>query len=461
MSVYNSSFTQEELKQILSKCGCRVHFCGMLGAGMSPLAALFCSHGYSVSGSDMSVAKGECTYQGSVRVTSPAEENIRDKDAVIYTLALSEDDAEFSEAAKLGIPLISRAQALGYIMCEYRERIGISGSHGKSTTTAALDRILSLAHMGATSVSGAKLSHGSHLTLGTGDTFVYEACEYKDSFLHTHPTVAVINNIELDHTDYFSDIDSVIDSFLAFADSADRIAIINIDSPASASLVGLTKSRAVTFGRAESADFRYDILSTGEGICRFSVYFMGRHYADFMTELIGEYNVSNLTGAIAAAYLLGVDKEHIAEGVRTFCGIERRFSRLGTLDGRDVIYDYAHHPTEIKNVISAARERYKEITVVFRPHTYTRTKSLWCDFVTALGMADHVILTDIFAAREAPINGISSQRLAEDIGGGAVCLPDREVAGYVRRSTGGAVIIMGAGDMESVILEIKKENDKK
>lgn len=455
MSAYRKSLTDRELLDFL---GCGIHemyFIGILGAGMLPLAKLARSLGYRVSGSDVK-ADGVQIHDGFL-VCHSNPDNIKDVSLVIASLAIAKDDPEILEAERLSVPTVTRAQLLGALMTGYRERIGVSGTHGKSTTTALIDKIFCDCGKVPTTVSGATLYDGSDMREGRRDTFIYEACEYRDAFLSFYPTVQVITSIELDHTDYFDKLSALTDSFRKCADSAD-IVVLNSDFDASSDFRASLGTKVYTYGRSENADYRYVVTERSAGTCRFYILKYGKKLLETSTTLLGEYNLLNATAAIAVADILGVESAVIAASVASFYGIERRMSRLPSFHSHDVFYDYAHHPTEIALAIDALKESYGECTVVFCPHTFTRTKSLWKDFILALSKSNFTILLDIYPAREKQIEGITSENLAKEIPNARFCANIQDVLLCLARDARGAVVLMGAGEMSGLIR--KMENEK-
>jgi UDP-N-acetylmuramate--alanine ligase len=272
-----------------------------------------------------------------------------------------------------------------------------------------------------------------------------------DAFLHTHPTVAMITNIEMDHPDYFKSIDTLKESFLRFINSSTELAVVNLDDKHTASIIGKIRSRTVTYGAFDGADYTFRIVGFDNSQYRFSVSTSQGKLGDFSLKLPGVFNISNATCAIATACELGVSIPVIKDAISSFQGIKRRLEYLGSLHGFPVLYDYAHHPTEIASSILAIKERYNmPITVLFKPHTYSRTAALWEDFVSALSLADRVILTDIYPAREEPIPEITSERLALAIGDKAEYLTE-DKAVEALNVNGGAVVLMGAGNLNKIV----------
>ena len=427
-----------------------IRFIGISGSGMYPLAAILKGRGYSVSGSDIRCGASTVDSLG-IPISPPGVQEWGRVDLAVYSLAVDESDKEITYATSRGIPLISRAQLLGAIMSAYTTRISVSGSHGKSTTTALVEHILRTAGRKPVAISGATLSGGVTFADGGGDIFVAEACEYKDSFLSLCPTHQIITSVELDHTDYFTDLSHIRSSFLSAARLAGT-AVVNLDDLTSRGILeelacdGAT--RVIGYGRSHDADYRLDKIVRAGEITSFSVIHDGREIK-LTTSLIGEFNLYNITAAVALCDELGIDDEDVICAVRDFCPIDRRLSRLGDIDGTSVWYDYAHHPSEIASVIDALKERYGTLAVIFRPHTYSRTQSLWRDFIAALSKADFTILLDIYPAREKKIDGIKSQRLASEISG-AIYSSASSAAKVALTYGTGAIALLGAGDVDEV-----------
>ena len=450
MSLFNSNLGSAKIRKLLNQRNSTVFFSGVLGAGMLPLAELLAKRGIRVLGNDRREYGGEYSF---LCATSPLS-SVPHADLVVYSLAISEDDADIIEAKKRGIPLVSRAELLGEVMYDHPLRIGVSGTHGKSTTVAMLDTILRASAMHGITISGAELPSGSSLAYDGDSFFLYEACEYKNSFLKTHPTVAVITNAELDHTDFFVSEEDVARSFSEFALCAEDCVVIGSDSPLSARILELIGNNAYTVGRGRNADFQYKRIAKCDTGCRFELSFLGVSLGVYSLRTFGEHNVANASVALAAAYLCGVDIEKYGGALESFCGIPRRLELLGEISGRSVWYDYAHHPTEIASALRSLRAREGEVSCIFRPHTYTRTASLWDNFVKALRLSDSSVILDIYPAREMPIPGIDSEHLAEAVGGGCVYQKNDNAVNYCLQNTSGAIVLMGAGEVEDIKNEL-------
>ncbi len=455
MSKNNSSLGILNVLKILSRAEGNIHFSGVGGVGMCSLFCLAKKFGFRVSGSDME--RGEYVEKlmlaGAPITVGTRGELPDDTVLLVYSLALGERDAEIILAEERGIPIVSRAEFLGAIMNCYGVRVGVSGTHGKSTVTAMLGKIFSAAELSPTVICGAKLPKSElPFEFGALDYFIYEGCEYKDSFLHFSPDISVFLNMELDHPDWFSSKEELESSFCKAMDRAGLI-IINKDDPGLSLLAKKCNSHVVSFGRSKGAVYRYEILSTVACRLGMRIFKSEAPLGEIELPLIGAFNLSNAAAAVAAAMECGVDFSIVQSALSSFCGIERRLELVGSFEGRPVYYDYAHHPSEIREGIRAVRDAEDgAVTVVFAPHTYSRTKALWGDFVSTLSEADFVILTEISGIREEAIEGVTSQALAEEIGGEVVTRVT-EIVGKLQK-TKGSVIIMGAADMEKIKKEV-------
>ena len=420
---------------------------------MYSLARLTLARGAAVSGSDREENNNvrQLMLLGCRVYIGHSPENARGADLVVYSQAISPDNPELVASRKTSIPTVSRADYLGALMLDYSTRIGVSGSHGKSTTVAMLDCIFTDCGESASVLSGADLTIGEPFRFASKGRLIYEACEYKDSFLSFSPTVAVGLNLELDHTDYFSDITQIKSSFTKALGRATDLAILSGDDQ---NLMDIRKDlpcRTLTFGRSDGCDYRYSIISYLDRGYLFSVFRQGSEIGRFVLNIPGEYNVHNATAAITVAIEQGISVEHIANAIASYGGIARRLQPIGRRFDREVFYDYAHHPTEIAAAINALKTHIRRpITVIFKPHTYSRTKSFWQELCASLSLADYVILLDIYPAREQPIEGVSSEKLAEEIGKSAIYSSDDELFKNLDLHTRGAIVLMGAGDFKDI-----------
>ena len=453
---------------IISKYA-KIHFIGIGGVSMSGIAEMLIRDGHTVTGSDWKTSEltERLKNDGAEIFIGPQRaENITDQDLVVYTAAVHDDNPERVRAKELGIPQVERAVILGWIMKDYEIPICISGTHGKTTTTGMVAQILMDCGCDPTvSIGGTLDTIGGNIRIGGKKYFVAEACEYHSSFLSFFPAISVILNIEADHLDYFRDLDNIIETFHGLTDiTADGGAVIfNHDNPNVLKAMTGYSGRNVAFGMGECDDFHpTDITHDGNDLYTYTL--ISGQDAPIRVKLSvpGKYNVYNSMAALAVAYLLGLDMEKAAEALSHYTGTHRRFEKKGELNGAVIVDDYAHHPTEINATLSAALEMdYKNIYVVFQPHTYSRTHNLYDDFVKVLSTKGiKPVLADIYAAREIDTGLVSSKQLAADIPG-AVYLPSfGEIEEYLEKIAlpGDLIITMGAGDVYKIGENLLKKN---
>ena len=441
-------------------------FAGIGGVSMNALAHISHLRGYRVSGYDRTPTSitHKLEEMGVTVYYTESEEHVKDADALIYTVAMPADNKEYAYAKEYGIPLISRADYLGYIMTGYKRRIGVSGTHGKSTTTAMIARILAHAEVDPTVFNGAAMKEtGTVDMIGGEEYFAFEACEYMDSFLDFNPTVAVVLNIELDHVDYFKSIGQIRDSFTAFMNLAgeEGCAVININDKDCILAADGVKCKCITFAHENpAADYYSDNEILVDGYPEFDVFRHGELLARVKLQVPGEHSVSDALAAFAACAESGIDPVIVAEGLSSYCGICRRMDKMCVTKNGAVLYsDYAHHPTEITTTLSGVDKICRgKLNVVFQPHTFSRTAELFDDFVKAFSEsgADEIVLCDIYPARETNIYGVSSCGLAEAIAKtGVKCIAADSfdaAADYINSvsSTGDVILVMGAGDVIKV-----------
>ena len=436
--------------------GRRVHLAGIGGVSMSPLAEVLHGMGLAVQGSDQSgsPAVDHLRAQGiSVHVGHEASD-IEGAEFLIRTAAIHDDNPEIAAARAQGIPVFERAEAWGAIMRQYENAVCIAGTHGKTTTTSMTTHIFMAAQADPTVMIGGTLPmlHSGY-RVGRGDTIILESCEYCNSFLHFFPTVAVVLNVEADHLDFFKDLDDIKRSFRRFAQLTPpdgRIVVNADDEGAMDALKGLP---LFTFGCREGADCQARDLTWHGGRPDFDVVVDGKVYTHLSLRVAGLHNVYNALAAASAAYVLGIPSKAVRQGLEGFFGAGRRFELKGQYNGARVYDDYAHHPAELHALLEMAQSLGCErVICAFQPHTYTRTKALFDDFVRELQLADLVILTDIYAAREQNTIGISSRDLAERIPGALYCPSLPEAAEKLRElaQPGDLIVTAGAGDIYTV-----------
>lgn len=441
-----------------------IHFIGIGGISMSGLAEILLDEGFTVSGSDakqspltdMLIEKGASVFYGQ------RSENITDTtEAVVYTAAVHKDNPEYCEAVRRNLPMLSRAELLGQLMTNYETPICVSGTHGKTTSTSMLSHILLAAKTDPTiSVGGILKAIGGNIRVGQSEIFVTEACEYTNSFLHFFPKVGIILNIEEDHMDFFKDLDDIRSSFHRFSMllPEDGTLIINGEIENYGEIAAGCAGKVLTFGMQPEFDYyAKEIGHNAAGNISFTLVVKGKEIGRIQMSVPGIHNISNALSAIAAADLLDIPFETIKSGLLSFHGTARRFEYKGIRDGVTIIDDYAHHPTEIRATLTAAENYpHKELWCVFQPHTYTRTKAFFHEFAEALSSADHVVLADIYAARENDDLGISSEQLAEEIkktGCDVHYLPSFEaIENFLADNckNGDLLITMGAGDVVNI-----------
>ena len=435
-----------------------VFFLGIGGVSMSALARFSHSLGFAVSGSDRSRQGLSALRREGIRaIFGHRAENLPEGcDLLVYSLAIPADCPEYLAARARGVPAVSRAEYLGALMPLFHHRIGIAGSHGKSTVTAMVERIFSFAYRYPTVFSGAPLSVGSQDSYRPGgrETLIFEACEYKDSFLRFSPTVAVALDLELDHTDYFPSLAALKKSFGAYLSRADLAVLSADDENLKEILPSLTARKVVLFGESARADYRILHPSEDHGYYRFVLSHTGRPIAQISLNVPGRFQMSNAAAAAAVAVESGISPSLAAAALSCFSGIPRRMERIGSFLGRTVYYDYAHHPTEIASVIRAAKQMHGEkITVLFRPHTYTRTQALFAEFAAALSEATSGFLFPIDPVREDPIPGVSSESLAAACGSLLPIPEDLSLPEFLPAAladTEGPILLLGAGDLSGV-----------
>lgn len=466
MATPNTHLGAERIREIMSSNSDKVIF--FLGAGgimMSSLALLTGRAGFSVKGSDRtrSALTDKLEAAGIEMFYSHAEDNLGDNCGVlVYTVAVSPDTPEYARAQREGIHCISRADYLGYVMTEYKNRVGVAGMHGKSSCTSMLAQIfLDAAERGESSdptiVSGATYSPmGGAYYLGEHDNFIFEACEYMDSFLDFNPTVAVLLNEEIEHVDYFKSIEQIRDSFTRYASlvGKDGIVVYNIDDPDTVISAERVEAAKISFGLSETALVRAANIDLDSYPIEFDIEIEGEHFAHIALPSFGKHSVYNALAATAASLACGLSGETITKGLADFKGAGRRMEYKGRVNDALIYDDYGHHPTEVSATLAGAKKVCGgRLICVFQPHTYSRTAALAGQFTDAFAEADRVILTDIYAAREENIYGISSEKLAVTIGDKAIYGGDLDSIAEIIKKTArkdDMVIVMGAGDIFKV-----------
>jgi len=441
-----------------------VHFIGIGGISMSGLAQILIEAGFTVSGSD--TKKSPLTQHlvsMGAKITYPQmASSITDSiNLVVYTAAIAHDNPEFTAAVEKKLPLMTRADLLGQIMKNYKMPIAISGTHGKTTTTSMISEVLLAANADPTlSIGGILKSIGGNIRVGRSDYFVTEACEYTNSFLSFFPRISIILNIEEDHMDFFKDIDDIRHSFRKFAEilPTDGFLIINKGIDHITQFIEGLDCNIITFGADPAADYSYTNAVYDEfGRASYTLVKKGQQCGSIKLGVVGEHNILNSLSVIALMDLLDIDPNIVRDALHAFAGTDRRFELKGEIAGVKILDDYAHHPTEITATLKAAvNYPHKTLWCVFQPHTYTRTKAFLKDFAKALSLADKVVLTDIYAAREKNTIGISSLDLLHELEKtGTECYYFQsfdEIENFLLKNctSGDLLITMGAGDVVKI-----------
>lgn len=441
-----------------------VHMIGIGGISMSGIAEILLSMGYTVTGSDSHLSEiTERLEKNNIKVyNGQRAENVIGAGIVVYTAAIKPDNPELSKARELNIPTIERSEFLGELTKLYSETIAISGTHGKSTTTSMISLIFMEALKDPTIQVGADLKqlNGTNYRIGNSPYFIVEACEYVESFLKFSPKTAIILNIEEDHLDYYRDINHIKSAFYKFAELVpeDGKIIINADNQNCNEIIEKMKSKVITFGikneRANwtaknihlNANGHYSFTATSDSLS-----------IDITLSVFGMHNVYNALAAVATASLYNIEPFIIQKALADFTGAHRRFEYTGTFNNAQVYDDYAHHPTEIKATIEAAKNLpHNKLWVIFQPHTYSRTSTLFDEFANAFKDTDEVILADIYAAREIDTGVVSSQKLAlaiNEISNNCTYLGSFDkIKDYLKENVkeNDLVLTVGAGDVYKI-----------
>ena len=459
------------------------HFIGIGGVSMSGLAMILRDAGFTVSGSDRKASDitDRMEKLGIKVAYQQVAENINDDiDVVIYNAAIHPDNPEYAECVRRGLPMLDRAELVGQLMKNYKTAVAVAGTHGKTTTTSLVSHLFLAADTDPTiSVGGILPAIGGNIRIGKSDNFITEACEYTNSFLKFAPTIGIILNIEEDHMDFFHDLDEIRDSFRRFAAllPEDGTLIINAAIDNYSEITADTKAKVITYGlpgfdsegaaedngvkikgadedRSDAGTFIYektpnytacDITFDESGCATFSVIKNGeKKPGSFTLRVPGMHNVSNALSVIALSDAMGFGDDTMRKAMEGFTGADRRFQYKGKLNGFTIIDDFAHHPTEIKTTLdSAEKYPHRELWVVFQPHTYSRTKTFLNEFADVLGKADHVILVDIYAAREPDPGDISS----------------KDIVSLLQKNDKDAIYAGTFENAEKIILKNLQEND--
>ncbi|MBN1957754.1 MAG: UDP-N-acetylmuramate--L-alanine ligase [Desulfuromonadales bacterium] len=440
----------------------KIHFVGIGGIGMSGIAELLLNQGYLVSGSDLhdsDAIRRLVELGGEIKIGHQAE-NITDVDVVVTSTAVKANNPEVVEAQRQHIAVIPRAEMLAELM-RMKYGIAIAGTHGKTTTTSMMSVVLHHAGIDPTAVIGGRLDvFGSNAKLGRGKFLVAEADESDGSFMHLSPTIAVVTNIDADHLDYYSGIEEIKQIFVDFINKVPFYgrAVLCLEDKNVQDILPAVKKRFTTYGFSSQADFYAEDVKQRQGRTSFNAFYRGQELGRISFRMPGRHNVLNALSVIAVAHELEIPFQTVIGGFRNFGGLQRRFQVREEVDGIMLVDDYGHHPAEIKATLGAAKSGWnKRVIAVFQPHRYTRTAALFEDFQTAFYQADILVVTDVYAAGEDPVDGATGEALAQGVlehGHKAVVYRAtlEEVSAYVAEiaEPGDMVITLGAGNVNQV-----------
>ena len=449
------------------------HFIGAGGAGMSGLALVLAERGVAVTGSDLKESRYSRALEaaGVPIAIGHAVENLGDPEIVVVSSAIPESNPELVEARRRGIPVWPRAKMLAHLAGD-RRTIAVAGTHGKTTTSSMIATMLTKMGLEPSFLIGGEVDgFNTNAVNGTGEFYVVEADESDGSFVYLDPYLSIVTNVEADHLDHYGTLEAVEATFVDFMGRvADEGALVVCgDQPHLVELARSTGKRVVTYGFCDECDVRATALG-GDGLgIRFEVLTADGRSATGVTTVPGIHMVSNATAALAAAWVLGLDLQDAADALGTFSGVRRRFDLIGKQCGVTIVDDYAHHPTEVRATLAAARTLdFGRVVVLFQPHRYTRTEALAADFGEAFGDADKVVLLDVYSAGEPPIPGVSGKTVLDSVlrahpRAQVAYLPHRsDVVGYVadRARPGDIVFTMGAGDVTTIGPELLRALDE-
>lgn len=439
-----------------------IHFVGIGGIGMSGIAELLLNLGYQVSGSDLveSDIIRRLKSLGAVIHTGHAPEHVEDADVVVYSSAVRLNNQEIVEAKERGIPVIRRAEMLAELM-RLKYAIAVAGAHGKTTTTSMISSVLADGGLDPTAIIGGRLnSLGGSAKLGQGEYIVAEADESDGSFIKLSPTIAVVTNLDREHMDHYKDMEAIRETFLEFINKVPfyGLAVLCLDDPSIAGLLSRVEKRITTYGLSPQADLQAQGIAIKEQNATFQVYHQKERLGRMHIQLPGRHNVLNALAAVAVGLGLDIPFRRIQKAMKEFTGVQRRFELKASIDDILVVDDYAHHPSEIRATLRAAKQGWgRRLLVIFQPHRYSRTFYLWDDFLTAFHEADTLILMDIYPAGEEPAHGVTTPELCNEIrkrGHRDVAyLPDRNALIdriMLSLMPGDMVLTLGAGDVWKV-----------
>ena len=431
----------------------KIHFVGIGGSGMCPLAEILFSEDFEITGSDCNESDTLDRIKGmGIKVfEGHFAENVKDTELVVYTAAVKSDNPELVAANELGIPCLERSVMLGIVTRRYNRSVAVAGTHGKTSTTAMISQILIGSGFDPSAIIGGKLNAiGGNSYVGQSDIIVCEACEYVDTFLQLTPYLSVVLNIDADHLDYFKNLDNIKNSFNKFANQTTHAVIYCGDDENSVDTFKDLALEKITFGVGENCDYKaVNIVSNGMKQS-FDLYYKNDFVVTVNLIVPGRHNIMNALAASAAAHHLGATGKEIAENLEKFTGVHRRFEVLGVSKGITVADDFAHHPTELEAVLTSAMNMgFNKVWAIFQPHTYSRTAILLDDFAKALSIPDEIIISEILAVRETNTYNIYSTDLGAKIEGSHCIDTFEEITEFILENAkeGDLVLTMGGGNV--------------
>jgi UDP-N-acetylmuramate--alanine ligase len=444
----------------------KFHFVGIGGIGMCGLAEVLHQWGYQVSGSDLNPSENTRHLEKlGIRVSyGHHADNLADSEILIYTSAAASDNPELVSARKKGLKAIKRAELLGQIFSRYQIRIAISGTHGKSTTTGLVASVFIAAQQDPLVIGGGLFKDSrSPVRIGQGESIIVEADEFDRSFLRLYPSHAIVTTIEAEHLDCYASLEDLKSTFLQFIQQVDSngVVVVCIDEPAVAEIYPQIQRKVITYGLSDSADFNAKSILVRAGRTDFEIYERGVLAGKFQLQLTGAHNVKNALAAVAVARYQGIDWMTIRAGLGQFQGIRRRMEVIYQNEHLILMDDYAHHPTEIEATLKGVRQAYgRRVIAVFQPHLYSRTRDFAKDFARALKLADVVILMEIYPAREAPIPGVTSQLIFDELTDTQAVyvhsLPEAITHIQEIFRPGDLIVTLGAGNVNMIIPQLKE-----
>lgn len=431
----------------------KIHFIGIGGSGMCPMAEILQNKGYEISGSDTyrSDTIDRIWNSGMKIYLDHKPENIKNAQLVVHSAAIKQTNPEIIAAKENNIPVIERSVMLGLLIDEYKDSIAVAGTHGKTTTTSMITQILLDSGKDPSAIIGGKLNKiNSNSCSGKSNLIVCEACEYVDSFLKLFPAISVILNVDSDHLDYFKTFDNIKKSFSKFASQTKNAVFYNGDDSDAVACVRDVKTKKISFGLNKNNIYRAEEIKTNSPCESFYVYYNNTKLTTVDLNVPGKHNLMNALAAFAVAHSLGIDAVEISKSLGEFAGVHRRFEILDKINGITVADDFAHHPTELTEVLNCAMNMgYRKVWAVFQPHTFSRTYMFLDEFAKALSIPDYVIMSEILPVRETNIYNIYTKDLAEKIPGSTWFETFEEITNYIvqKAKPNDLILTLGGGNV--------------